>query len=479
MPPKSPTFNLPINRCPVREHAINTPDSIAVFLDNERITYRQLDDRVCALSSALKQYKINKGEALAYCSTNSLEHIILLIACIRLGIVFCALSPRYSPAEKQQYLIQTGIKHYIDEVKLDTDNLVQMPINLKALDSGTANERQQKQTIRIEPHIPITITFTSGSSGLPKAAVHSYQNHFYSAQGSQQVIPLGKNDCWLASLPFYHIGGLAIVLRSVIAGATTAILSSDISTNLNQYPITHASLVPTQLYRLLNQHTLLSKQWPLRFLLLGGAPVKQQALNEIQAMGIQTYYSYGLTEMASQVATKPATSKAFIDPLPYRHWKIIDKEIWVSGETLFLGYMQQGKIQSAAIDGWFATKDLVKECAQGLNIVGRKDNMFISGGENYQPETMEAIINQSKWVKSAVIVGVEDDDLGHKAIAFVDWLDGDKEQQLIAYLRQQVSSIKIPKAFLAWPEALREQQKGALKVNRKAFQELADKSVEI
>lgn len=476
--------------CPVRYYSIRFPDNIAVYLADKEISYALLDSQVNQACKQLAKKNLCKGHYLAFCAENSIEHVVLLFACLRMQINFCALSTRYSEIEKKEYLKDAGIDHLIQQSPISWSTMSSLIIN-ENNDINSEIECSSKfkeKDIAISPQAPYTITFTSGSSGVPKAAVHNYHNHYFSALGSCENIPLLKDDCWLASLPFYHVGGLAIIMRSIISGASIAILPGELQQTLKQNKITHASLVPTQLYRLLKSYKQVIKQSSLRYLLLGGAPIKAQTLMSLKALGIQSFYSYGLTEMSSQVATKRADQDYFTVPLPYRQWRVVNDELQVKGDTLFMGYLKNKTIIKATQDGWFYTKDLVSQensvddansdiQIQDIKIIGRKDNMFICGGENYQPETVEKVINQFDKVKNVVIVGLNDDDLGKKAVAFIDWCDENNKphfKELEAYLRQRISAIKIPKVFLSWPhQALDKNAKQSLKINRKQFTQIA------
>jgi len=97
------------------------------------------------------------------------------------------------------------------------------------------------------------LIFTSGSSGSPKVVAHRLRNHFANAQGS--IVPITAHDGWLLSLPLFHVGGLAILFRCFLAGACVVLPDPalPLTALLQQAPITHLSLVPTQLYRLLQQ----------------------------------------------------------------------------------------------------------------------------------------------------------------------------------------------------------------------------------
>lgn len=287
-----------------------------------------------------------------------------------------------------------------------------------------------------------TMLFTSGSSGTPKIACHTIGNHLYNAKGSP--IPLKPGDRWLLSLPLFHVGGIAILFRCYQAKAGIAIGS-------NYDGITHISLVPTQLKRLLENKTELPD---LKYILLGGAPLPQL---DTPWRVIPTY---GMTEMSSQIATDGKIH-------PYAELKLAaDGEISVKGKTLFQGYYNEGKIEIPLEEGWFATKDLGRWTAdEKLEIIGRKDNLFISGGENIQPEEIEAELKKITGIYQAVVVPVDDDVFGARPVVFLDKLYSLEEIQVV--LKDKLPKYKIPIKIFLLPET------GNFKHSRKELATLA------
>lgn len=304
-----------------------------------------------------------------------------------------------------------------------------------------------------------TILFTSGTSAQPKAVVHSFGNHYYNALGSNEHIVLKDNDRWLLSLPLYHVSGLGILLRVLLAGATIVLASKKeaLEESIQKYRVTHISLVPTQLFRLFQKKNL--KLPSLKSILLGGAPIPDNLLREAVKRKLPIYITYGLSEMASQVATSERiniqSKNREAKILKYRKVKVSSGEILVKGKTLFRGYVQGRKIY-LPIDknGWFRTGDLgVLKNKKYLKVTGRKDNMFISGGENIQPEEIERYLHRMKEIEQAVVVAMEDKEFGFRPVAFIKMRMSKKinAEKIKNYLRKFLPSFKIPDRFCPWP----------------------------
>ncbi len=309
-----------------------------------------------------------------------------------------------------------------------------------------------------------TIIFTSGSAREPKAALHSYANHYYSALGSNQNIPISPNDRWLLSLPIFHVAGIGLMMRAFLAGAAVAIPSAKSSLDdaiLAMQP-THLSLVPTQLLRFLEAGgAILPILQQARAILLGGSAIPSSLLERAAALDLPIFTSYGATEMASQITTtRPQDGRIAWSSsgvlLPYRALRIAeDGEIFVRGETRFRGYLTPDGLQSPFdAEGWFAMGDLGRfDDAGYLHILGRKDAMFISGGENIQPEEIEWHLAQHPLIETAMVVDIPHPLYGARPLAFVKMRDALPicEKDLNAFLSSRIARFKIPDHFLPWP----------------------------
>lgn len=282
--------------------------------------------------------------------------------------------------------------------------------------------------------------------------MHNYSNHYYSALGSQSIIPLGSGDKNFLSLPLFHISGYATVMRTILAGATLKISNEKVSTlYLQKQKITHLSLVSTQLQKLLIDPQFQSHYLSIKHLLLGGSSFPTRVLKETQTRGFTYHLSYGSTEMASQIAT--STNSEILQLLPYRQIKIIDNEILLSGETRFAGYFKGDK-KSELIDKqqFFASSDLGELEGKTVTITGRKDRQFISGGENIQPEEIEKVLLSFPELLQAYVIPIQDTTYGQRPIAFIKWNNGEQSNQLKEFIKDKLVSFKRPLHYFILPE---------------------------
>ena len=154
-----------------------------------------------------------------------------------------------------------------------------------------------------------------------------------------------------------------------------------------------------------------------------------------------------------------------------------DGESLVRGDTLFAGYVEGDGVKRPLDDGgWFHTGDLGEIDESGyLRVTGRRDNQFISGGENVQPEEIEAALLRIEGVEQAVVVPVADEEFGERPVAFVRARGGGQARDLTEALTLVLPRFKIPMAFRDWPEP---QGLEGMKVDRRAFRKLVRASEE-
>jgi len=449
----------------VHQAALAFPQQTASKLAGQDIRYSELSQRVIALGQQLRAAGIAEDEPLACVAVNNLQMICLYWACIDIGAIFFPISPRFPLAQIQGLIDEHQIR-YVWRAEISVlQNCSQLALDFNSL----SNELAQPVDITR----PANVILTSGSSGFPKAAVHCLANHIANAEGARSLIALEQGDAWLLSLPLFHIGGLAILNRCALVGATVVMPDHalSLSQQIDQDKLTHLSLVPAQLSKLLADTS--SKLITIKALLLGGGAVSLDLLAELKQRNIASYTSYGMTEMGSQITTGPALSDGSSGKLlPKRELKIEDGVIWVRGECLFMGYLTDKGIEKPLdADGWFYTKDRGEWDENGnLHILGRVDNMFICGGENIQPEEIEAALKQHPQIDDAIVFAIPDAQFGNLPAAILRGsLTHHTESiasELELFLADKIARFKRPRQYYVWPE---NHEQAGLKVNRKAL----------
>jgi O-succinylbenzoic acid--CoA ligase len=276
----------------------------------------------------------------------------------------------------------------------------------------------------------------------------TYGNHLWSAVGSAFNLGIEPTDRWLCCLPLFHVGGLSIVMRSVIYG-TTAVVHDGfdvdrVAASIEGHGVTVVSVVATQLRRLLEAGVDLVA---LRAVLVGGGPVPQDVLMEAIGRGATVVQTYGLTEAASQVTTlSPADAQRKLGsagrPLLTTHLRIQDGEILVQGPTVAPGVGDE--------DGWLHTGDLGRIDEEGfLYVTDRIGDMIVTGGENVLPAEVEEVLMRHPAVADAAVVGRSDREWQEAVTAVVALRNGvdASPDELRSHCAEALASYKVPKRF--------------------------------
>ncbi|OOF44251.1 o-succinylbenzoate--CoA ligase [Rodentibacter trehalosifermentans] len=419
-------------------------------------TWQEIGQKINQTAVFLQTRGITSESTLAFCGKNSEAILFLYLASIQIGTKILGLNPAFPP-EKIHALCA---EYAIDRCFVDEDLLA-----IPASASSTLLSYHTADFFR-----PATMTLTSGSSGLPKAVVHHIKAHLDNARGVCQFMHFNASQSWLLSLPLYHVSGQGIVWRWLLCGAQLHFPQADFFASLLQ--ATHASLVPTQLQRLLDYlRTAPQTRVNTKHILLGGAHIPQALTQEICQYGITAYSGYGMTEMASTIFAKPSDNAPGVgQPLLGREFKLMNEEIWLKGAGLALGYWKNGEIISLTNEqGWLQTKDKGIWKNNELVIIGRLDNMFISGGENIQPEEIERVILQSHLAKQVVVLPKADLEFGARPVALVEFYEHFTEsavEKLRVFLQTHLAKFKQPIAYYPLPCGI---QQGAIKISRQAL----------
>ncbi|NTV93404.1 MAG: o-succinylbenzoate--CoA ligase [Chlorobiaceae bacterium] len=383
----------------INQAALWFTDSPLLVTREKTLSFRKCSEKATQIANTFFQKGYRPGDIAALLLPGSPEYVLMLLGLLKAGLVSAPLNNRFP--EKQ---LSTALEKLQPQMLLREDHAGKQKKHITTLlIRDLLKEAERAST---EPEFPVdenidrhvTIIHTSASSGNPKAAVHSFGNHWFSAFGSAGNLPLEKGDCWLLSLPLFHIGGYSLLFKALLSGSSIALPdpTDSIEESLRFFPLTHLSLVPTQLYRLLQQPSIIPALASLKALLLGGSPTPPTLLAETIRKDIPVYLTYGSTEMSSQIATSPGPVATMQQNsgrvLPFR--EVItasDGELLCKGECLFQGYLLNGRIEPQTdSNGWFHSNDIgtIDENRQ-VTVLGRKDNMFISGGENIHPEEIE------------------------------------------------------------------------------------------
>ena len=357
----------------------------------------------------LSHLPLEPGDKVGILLPDKLLFVATLLALMRLRIVSVPLNTRLTAAELRWQVKNADCRLIICQAETKAlaaeTSLVTLELPPKSI-LDVPTRHNDYGLINLDDDF--AIIHTSGTSGRPKAAVLTYGNVYQSARASAKMLGHLENEHWLCVLPLYHVGGLSIILRSLIYGTAVYISSESffnvdaVNRMLSSPGLSMVSLVPTMLQRLLDAKT---RPWNphLRLILLGGEAPSPELLARCAAQDLPIATTYGLTETGSQVATatpelvyrKPGTVGK---PLMFNQVRIINErgdaaapsvpgEVLVKGETVMRGYYNDPAATSSALrDGWLHTGDIGYLDEDGdLFILQRREDLIVSGGENIYP----------------------------------------------------------------------------------------------
>ena len=466
--------------------AARIPAQPALIHPGGALTYEALSAWVDRIGAELRRQGLRPGDRLAIQMRTSLESVGLLLACLRTGLPACPMDPRLPAA---------GIAAAIDRLRCaalvsDPQNPSDAPTAC-SLSPGLWEILHDPQSplsgeapTPCAPAGPALILATSGSTGAPKDAALCEANLRHNARVSNRNIPVAPGDRWLLSLPFHHISGWGILFRCLLGGGAMVVPEpgAPLLEAIETTRPSHVSLVPTQWRRLMQTEAGSRALARLKAILVGGGPIPEDLLNEAAARNLPVSASYGLTEMASQIATTrpgafPVEGLPVLEP---QHLTISSTgEVLVRGPALFMGYAQGNRYERPLSPrGWFGTRDLGVLDPQGrLRIQGRRDNQFISGGENIQPEEIERALVNLPDIAEAIVVPVPHAEYGRRPAAFIRLrAQGQWEPERWGHsLAAVLPSYKRPDAWLPWPD---ETLMGGMKPSRAFLRERAAQWVE-
>ncbi len=452
--------------CPIRQIAADDPKRIALCDDNRDVTYEKLDRMIDAAVVRLTAHGIGRDDVVAVLAQNSIACVIAFFAAWRLGFIFMPLNRRLSPRELRDQIAAAGCKlllsddehrTYVDQCKIALASLDEIAAEPESpLSPDTASEYALGREA--------AIIFTSGTTDAPRGVVLTWRNLFYSARGAASAMPYRPDDVWLAALPFFHVGGISIPLRTALAGCAVYIMgrfdAAPAIRIIAQRRISYISVVSTMLADLIRaDHDYALER--CRAIILGGAAWDESLVEEITARRLPVLTTYGLTETASMVTLLPfdspperlATSGKV---LPYREIKIISDDggecrpgetgrIAVRGEVIFSRYLDQDNPPRSP-DGWYATGDIGRVDGDGyLTVVGRADSVIVSGGENIDLNRIEREMLRLPGITGVVVMAVSDERWGSRPIAFVEAGEMERdESSLKTEMTGRLSKIMIP-----------------------------------
>ena len=479
------------------------PEKEAVVCGEMRMTYREFAARVWRLAQGLRNFGIEKGDRVAILHENTHEFLETYFAAAHLGIVLVSLNHRLSVKElagilndsESCMLIAQGV-FYEKSINLPENVPTLKKIIWTRTDARELNGDHTEYEVLLQNHSdqppPVSVIcdddvahlyYTSGTTGRPKGVMLTHKNVKSHALGTVAELHLTDRDRWFHVAPLFHladawatfavtwVGGKHVLVPSFDAGTVCRMIQME--------KITLSNLIPTMLNMMVNHSDVGNFDYSsLRVILSGGAPIAPETVRKIvDAFGCDYIQTYGMTETSpyltlsilkdhlktlsteAQLNFKAKTGREFIGV----SLRVVDEdgndvamdekqvgEIIVKGDTVTPGYWRLPEETEKAIrDGWLYTGDLaVMDAERYVNIVDRKKDMILTGGENVYSSEVENVLYTHSHVLEAAVIGVPDAHWGEAVKACVVLKEGCSvtEEEIIAYCRKDLAGYKTPKS---------------------------------
>lgn len=478
------------------------PYAEAIVSGNNRYTYGQFADRVYRFSNALKTIGIVRGDRVGILHRNSHEFLEAYFAIARLGVILVPLNIRLSTGELLSIIEDAGIKIIITETIFLSRIRPIIEDRSKGIDAiwtgednppGTENSTRYEDKIKNSENFAIDIRindddiaqlyYTSGTTGRPKGVMLSHKNVCFHSLGTIAELGLNDTDTWIHAAPLFHLADAWATFAITWVGGRHVTVPEFIPENVLQLiekeKVTITNMIPTMLNMLVNSPGVNNCNFSsLRTILSGGASIAsdtvRRIINTFKCEYIQTY---GMTETSPYLTLsilkrtlnglsesekfnfRAKTGRPFMgvqlkvvrdDGSEVKHDSREVGEIIVKGDSVTGGYWNREEETAKAIkNGWLYTGDLAVIDNEGyVNIVDRKKDMIITGGENVYSVEVENILYSHDAVLEAAVIGIPDPKWGETVKAVVTLKKGRTvtEREIINYCKGLIAGYKVPKS---------------------------------
>jgi fatty-acyl-CoA synthase len=478
------------------------PDAEAIVSGNNRYTYRQFADRIYRLSNALRTMGIDKGDRVCILHRNSHEFLETYFAVAQLGGILVPLNIRLAIRELLFIIEDAGIKILISETQFLSrikQILEDKSVDISVIWTGENNPQEPFGAVTYEDiiinsgNVPIDtqihdddiaqLYYTSGTTGRPKGVMLSHKNVCIHSLGTIAELNLNDTDTWIHAAPLFHLADAWATFAITWIGAKHVTVPEftpvEVLNLIEKEKVTITNMIPTMLNMLVNTQGVNQCNFSsLRAILSGGASIAPDMVRKIiRTFKCEYIQTYGMTEtspyLTFSILKRTLNGLTESEKFNYRaktgrpfmgvHLKVVRDdgsevkhnsrevgEIIVKGDSVTSGYWNREiETKKSIKSGWLFTGDLAVMDKDGyVNIVDRKKDMIITGGENVYSVEVENILYSHEAILEAAVIGVPDAKWGEAVKAVVTLKKGGTatEKEIIDYCRGLIASYKVPKS---------------------------------
>ncbi|BCZ86583.1 long-chain-fatty-acid--CoA ligase [Thermus thermophilus] len=470
------------------------PNRPALWFRNTWLTYGELYLRARRAAGALRALGVAKGDRVGLIAWNHPAYLDLLFAGPLLGHILTPFNHRLSLPELKALHAYTEPKvlFYGEGFQEVAQALDPKALPLEVLLQG----EEAPEEVRVDLEDPALLLFTGGTTGLPKGALLPYRQLLVNALETAFAWGLSREDRYILATPMFHAALNALATPLLYLGGQVVVEErfrpEEYLELVRLHRPTLLFLVPTMYQMLLEAQAFAETDLSsVRFAISGGAPCPAPVREAFRKRGVRFKQGYGLTECGVNCFTFELEEaerypESVGRPMPHLWARLVREdgkeagvgeagELWLSGGVVMKGYFRRPEENERVFvwDGerlWLRTGDLAYRDEGGrFYIVGRRKEMFISGGENVYPVEVERVLYDHPAVKEAAVVGVPDPRWGEVGAAFVVLREPVPAEALRAFLKARLAGYKVPKHLIFLEEL---PKTGPGKVQKEALKRL-------
>jgi fatty-acyl-CoA synthase len=465
-----------------------------------RVDWATFDRRIRRLASGLRRRGIEPGDVVAARLANRPEWFYLFGACSQLGALFAPLQTRLGPSEVEAILESVAPACLVESssTSIAFESIAPDPPELRAeLEAdhdpdvaGFAADEPLSSVSSPSSHVddPALLLHTSGTTGAPRGVCHTWRTLLWNHRQFVDGFELTADDVHYCVAPLAHAAGANVPTGPLLYLGGTIVLADQFDPDrmadaLRTRDVTCTFMVPAMWKTLLRALERPLESPDFRFGVVGGAPVSGRLVERARRRGLHLVEGYGMTEAGPMVSLLDASDPARHDrsvgwPGMHVDVRIVDDEgercepgergeIQVRGPNVVDAYWNDGGAtrDSFREGGWFRTGDLgVARGGAEFDVVGRIDDMIVSGGENIHPFEVESRIAELETVRAVGVVGTDHPAWGEAVTAAIvpaDGTEGPTLDEVREVVRAELAGYKAPRR-LALVESLPENPTGKL-----------------